>query len=256
MASATNKISCGCTAALMASSSSINGSSTCRRPAVSSSNTVACSALACSSAATAMSTGFIRVVEGKTGMSSCPASTVSCSIAARTVDVSRNQIRAHFLLAQQVGDFSGRGGFARALKAHKHDHRGFAALKIEPCGLAPEQGNQFVIDDFNNLLGRVHALERLLTQTLHAHAFHKVLDDFEIDVSFQKRQPHLAQARLHVFLGEPAVPAERAEHAGKSVGKALEHGDLKALAVPRRKSRKITKRAQTGGACVKNARCL
>ena len=50
MASATNRISCGSTAALMAASSCIRGSSTCRRPAVSSRTTVACCSRAASMA--------------------------------------------------------------------------------------------------------------------------------------------------------------------------------------------------------------
>ena len=103
-----------------------------------------------------------------------------------------------------------------------------------PRGFAAQQRNQFVIDDFNHLLGRAYAFERFLPQALFAHAFHKVFDNLEVDVRFQERQPHFAQTGLHVFLGELAAPAERAEYAGKSVGKALEHEDPASAAVPSR----------------------
>lgn len=89
------------------------------------------------------------------------------------------------------------------------------------------------MDDLDHLLRRAHALEHFLSQAFFAHAFHKVFDDLEVDVRLQKSQPHLAQTGLHVFFGELAAPAERAEHAGKSVGKALEHEDPASAALPR-----------------------
>ncbi len=88
------------------------------------------------------------------------------------------------------------------------------------------------MDDLDHLLGRAHALERFLSQTFLAHAFHKVFDDLEVNVRFQKRQPHFAQTGLHVFFGELTAPAERAEYAGKSVGKALEHEYPASAATP------------------------
>ena len=112
------------------------------------------------------------------------------------------------------------------MQAHQHDDRGFPALKIELGRFAAQQAHELVMNHLDDLLRRTHALEDFLTETFDAYAFHKVLDDLEIDVRFQQGEPDLAQARLDVFFGQARLPPQVAESGRKTVGKALEHGHL------------------------------
>ena len=78
----------------------------------------------------------------------------------------------------------------------------------------------------DDLLRRTHALEDFLPEAFAAYAFHKVLDDLEVDVRFQQGKPNLAQACLNVFFGQVRLSPQIAESGRKTVGKALEHGHL------------------------------
>ncbi len=141
------------------------------------------------------------------------------------VHVGRHQVGAHLLLAQQIGDLARRGGLAGTLQAHQHDDGRFTALQVQARGLAAEQAHQFLMDDLDDLLRRADPLDELLPQALLADVLHKVLDDLEIDVGLQQGKAHLAQAGLDIFFRQLAASAEGAEHTGKAIGKAFEHGN-------------------------------
>ena len=142
------------------------------------------------------------------------------------VHVRRHKVRTHLPLAQQIGQLARRGGLARALQAHEHDDRRFFALQIKVGRFPPQQLHQLVMYDLDDLLGGAHALEDFLPEAFGAYAVHKVLDDLEVDVRLKQGKPNLAQARLHVFLGQVRLAPQVAERGRKTVGKALEHGHL------------------------------
>ena len=148
------------------------------------------------------------------------------------IHVGRHQIRPHLALAQEIGNFPGRRGLTRTLKAHQHDDGGFLPLQIQLGGLAAQERNQLVVHDLDDLLRGADALDDFLSEAFAAHILHKVLNDLEINVGFQERETHLAQAGLNVFLGQLALSAQIAEGGRKSVGKIFEHDSPTAL--PRR----------------------
>ena len=141
------------------------------------------------------------------------------------VHVGRHQIGTHLLLAQQIGDLARRSGLTGALQAHQHDDRRLLALQVQARGLATKQAHQFLMNDLDDLLRRADALDEFLPQALLADVLHKVLDDLEVDVGLQKGKAHLAQAGLDIFFRQLAASAEGAEHTGKAIGKAFEHGN-------------------------------
>ncbi len=64
------------------------------------------------------------------------------------------------------------------------------------------------------------------TEQTFPHALNEILDDLEVDVGFQQREAHLAQALLNIGLVKARAPAEFTEDAAESVGKAVEHSVL------------------------------
>ena len=121
------------------------------------------------------------------------------------------------MLAQNICYLARRGGFTRALQAHKHDDSRLTPLKVKRGGFTAKQADQLIMNDLDHLLCRTYPFEHFLAETLLAHVFNKVFNDLEVNVRFQQGQPHFAQAGLHVFFGKLAASAERTEYAGKSV---------------------------------------
>ena len=100
---------------------------------------------------------------------------------------------------------------ARALEAEQQDHARPGLRRRQPAGGVAEQRQHLVADDADDLLGRRQALQDLLIDGAVAHAVDERLDDLEVDVRFEQRQPDLAQRHLDGLLGEAALAAQRAE---------------------------------------------
>ena len=65
---------------------------------------------------------------------------------------------------------------------------------------------ELLVDDLDHLLGRRKALEHLLADGPLTHPREELPDDLEVDVRFEKGQPHLSQGRLDVLFAELAPP--------------------------------------------------
>ncbi len=142
----------------------------------------------------------------------------------RSVNVGRNKQGAPLLLLQKAAQFTAGGGFAGPLKADHHQgHRRFGR-KIEGIVLtAAHHGDQFVVNNPDNLLAGGQALENFRSNRLDTDIFDEVLDDLEVDVSFQERQAHFTQGVLDVLLGHDPLAAEFFKDRFKFFGKAVEH---------------------------------
>ena len=134
-----------------------------------------------------------------------------------TVHVHGNEIRPHFLLAQEIGELARRCGLTGTLKAHHHDDAGLRAAQVQFGCFAAEQGNEFVMHSFDELLRGGQAFFDFLAEHALTHALHELLDDLEVDVGFQQGKTHLAQAIADIFLGELRPAAQGAERAGQPV---------------------------------------
>ena len=134
-----------------------------------------------------------------------------------TVHVHGNEIRPHFLLAQEIGELARRCGLTGTLKAHHHDDAGLRAAQVQFGCFAAEQGNEFVMHSFDELLRGGQAFFDFLAEHALTHTLHELLDDLEVDVGFQQGKTHLAQAIADIFLGELRPAAQGAERAGQPV---------------------------------------
>ena len=77
--------------------------------------------------------------------------------------------------------------------------------------------------DLDDLLARREALQHLLADGALPHAPDEVLDDLEIDVGLEQREPDLAHRLRDRLVVELAALTEVAEGALEPVGKGVEH---------------------------------
>ena len=87
-----------------------------------------------------------------------------------------------------------------------------------------EERHHLVADDLDDLLRRRQAAEHVLPHRPVAHAVDERLDDLEVDVGFEQREPNLAQRRLDVLRRQPRLAAQRLENVLEACAEGLEHG--------------------------------
>ena len=68
-----------------------------------------------------------------------------------------------------------------------------------------QERNQLLIDDLHDLLPGGQPLENLGAGRAFAHPRHEILDDLEVDVRLEQRQPHLAHGGVDVGLAHPTA---------------------------------------------------
>ena len=113
--------------------------------------------------------------------------------------------------------------------------RGRASAGGSPPWRVAEERQHLVADDPHDLLVRRQALEDVLVDRPIAHAIDERLDDLEVDVGFEQRQPDFPERQLDGLLREPALSANIAENVLEAAGKGLEHGHTDAPKPLRRK---------------------
>ena len=86
--------------------------------------------------------------------------------------------------------------------------RGRAARFLQPALGVAEQREQLVANDLDDLLARRQALQDRLIHRAIAHAIDERLDDLEVDVGFEQRQPDFAEGVLDGRLRETCFSPE------------------------------------------------
>ena len=127
----------------------------------------------------------------------------------RTVNVAGNEQRTSLLLfAEQSGELCAVCRFAGALQTCHHDDGRRVRRYGKTGGLAAEQGNQFLVYDFNDLLRGRQAFEDLGVRRLFGDSLDEILRDLEVDVGLKQRHANLAHSLLDVRLGQTALAAQ------------------------------------------------
>ncbi|MNC67383.1 hypothetical protein D3C75_1178790 [compost metagenome] len=80
------------------------------------------------------------------------------------------------------------------------------------------QLGQFLVNDINDYHAGSKAVHYFLANGLLLHLGHEVLDYFEVNIGFQKRQPHFAHGFVYVIFGYFPFAAQLAEHILQSSG--------------------------------------
>ncbi len=89
--------------------------------------------------------------------------------------------------------------------------------------LAAEDADELLVDDLDDLLGRVERLAHLRAERPLADGVGELLDDRQRDVGVEQREPDVADRLVDVGLREPPLGAKVPEGRGQAVGEAREH---------------------------------
>ncbi len=87
----------------------------------------------------------------------------------------------------------------------------------------PSKFDQFVVDDFDDLLAGLDALNDFLAQGLGFDALDEIAGHLEIHVGFQQRHAHFAQGFPDVFLGDFSEAAQVPERILEFAAQSIEH---------------------------------
>ena len=104
---------------------------------------------------------------------------------------------------------------------HQHTSRTTLELKFR-IGAAKEF-DEFVMDDFDDLLAGMNALDDFLADGFAFDAFDEIASDLEIDVGVQQRQPHFPQRVGRICLRDPSQSAQVAKRVLKLAADRVEH---------------------------------
>lgn len=136
----------------------------------------------------------------------------------RTVDVRRYEQRAVIALLQQLRQLTGGGSLTCTLQTcHHDDSRRLVRLRQLRLASAHQLG-QFLINNIDNDHAGCEAVHHFRADRLLLHLRHEVLDDLEVNVSFQKGQPHFTHRFVDIIFGYFALAAQLAEHILQSSG--------------------------------------
>ena len=127
------------------------------------------------------------------------------------VDVDGDEHGAVAALFEPLGELGGGGGFAGALEAGHEDDAGRLRGGFELGDIFAEEGDELVVDDFDDLLGGAEGGGDLGAERLDADVGDEVVDDVEVDVGLDEGEADLAHGVGDVFFGDGALAAEGLE---------------------------------------------
>ena len=113
----------------------------------------------------------------------------------RSLEVGRDERRLLALLAQEQGELRSRRRLARSLEAGEEDDRWPLRGECELGAAGAHERGELLVDDLHDLLSRREALEDILPQRALANVGDEVLDDLEVDVCLEQREPISRMAR-------------------------------------------------------------
>ena len=151
----------------------------------------------------------------------------------RPLHVGGDQQRALPLALEPPRELGRGGRLAGALEPHHHHPRAPARREGDGLPLEAQDLEQLVVARLHEEVAGgepvdlplvPHAGAQGLPDRLLLHAGEEALDDAQLDVGGQQREPHLAQRRLDVLVGELRQPRQAVLRLTKPFGQRLEHG--------------------------------
>jgi hypothetical protein len=85
--------------------------------------------------------------------------------------------------------------------------------------------DQLLVDDLDDLVGRVDPFEHVLADGLGLNTGDEVVSDSEVDVGFEEGPADLAEAFADVVGGQPAAAAELAERILQTALDRIKHAE-------------------------------
>ena len=142
---------------------------------------------------------------------------------ARPLQVAGDQQRGVALVAQPQRQLAGQRGLTGTLQTGQHHHGRRRLGERQLAGLPAEDADQFLVDDLDDLLGRVEGAGDLRALGAVFDAADERPDDGQRYVGLQQRQPDFAGGGVDVGVGQPALAAKSLQGTGEPVGQRFKH---------------------------------
>ena len=94
------------------------------------------------------------------------------------------------------------------MKTDQHDDARRLRCEIDANVCPAEDFDQFITDDFYDLLAGAQTLKNFRADGFRPHRIRELLNDFEINVRFEQGHPDFLQGLLDVLLAQPALAAK------------------------------------------------
>src|SRR5271169_5328048 len=140
-----------------------------------------------------------------------------------TIDVNGDEQGAVSALLEPVGKLAGGRSLAGTLQSRHEDNGRRLRCELELGDVFAEDGDQFVANDLDDLLGRRQRGHHFLAEGLLADVLDEFLDNVEVDVGFEQRQANFFEGVADVLFGQGALPAEVFEGTLERICKILKH---------------------------------
>ena len=101
------------------------------------------------------------------------------------LEVAGGQQRGVALFLEPLSQLPSQGRLASTLQAGKHDDRRGSLRKTNRTGLPSEDLDEFLVDNLDDLLGRIERFRKLLAVATLFNGRHEFLDDRQVDVSLK-----------------------------------------------------------------------
>ena len=144
----------------------------------------------------------------------------------RSLQVGRDEQRHVSLLFQPATEFASQRGLTGTLQTGQHHDSRRRLRKMDRASLAAENGDELLVDDFDDLLRRVERLRHLRAASSLLDRGDELAYDRQRDVGLEQCNADLARGRVDVGLGQPPLAAQRLEDRFEAVGEGVEHQAL------------------------------
>ena len=100
------------------------------------------------------------------------------------------------------------GGFTCTLQANQHDYAGRFGRDIQFGSFGAHERDQLFVNDLDDHLAGVQTFQNVCAHSTLGNLLYKVLNDLEVNVSFQKSKLDFAHGFLNVRFLQTALAGE------------------------------------------------
>ena len=143
-----------------------------------------------------------------------------------TVNITSHKQRVFVLLIlEHISKFATECSFTRTLQTrHQYDRRPVIQLKFS--SLATHQLCQFIVNNLNHQLARLHSREHIHAHSLFLHCISKCFRHLKINIGIKQCASNIFQCFCNVYLGYFPLTFEDFKAVFESVAKIFKHNIL------------------------------
>ncbi len=129
----------------------------------------------------------------------------------------RHQHLLALTLREALGKLTGGGRLTRTLQTNHHNDDRCRRIQINRDTFSAQHFDKLVVDDLDDHLTGLDALEDFCTDSLFADLVSERTNHFQRDIGFNQRTTHFAQRSRHVAFRESAASGQAVQNGAKTL---------------------------------------